>query len=250
MVVPLVSSIKTYEILSEVDVKTIEKILSLEKKFTDFIFKPSIWFDGFIVELLIWFDNKISEISDRDIEFNKWKTYYEQIVRILYHFVVYEGLYDIYSLVKMVFEYLFSVDDPYRNDYNIISSEKLMDVYNNIIDSVSCDLQHYPYNWREYIDVLIGRWKTKEMENKIKYIRTNKNNIIHTSKSIIIENCNDSDLKLKVNNDDNVVYSKSISFDDINGSDVQTKFMNLTLKLLKVLSSNENIIINKINVEL
>ena len=37
MMVPLVRSLKTYEILSEVDVKTIEKILSLEKKFTDFI---------------------------------------------------------------------------------------------------------------------------------------------------------------------------------------------------------------------
>ena len=122
MVVPP-ANIKTVEKLSEVDVETIEKILSLEKKFTDFIFEPSTWFDGFIVELLRWFDNKMNEISDNDNDFDQWKTYYEQIVRILYHFVVYEGLYDIYSLVKMVFEYLFSVDDdPYRNDYNIISS--------------------------------------------------------------------------------------------------------------------------------
>ena len=43
MVVPLVRSIKTYEILSEIDVKTIEKILSLEKKFNDFIRYFSNW---------------------------------------------------------------------------------------------------------------------------------------------------------------------------------------------------------------
>ena len=172
MVVPP-ANIKTVEKLSEVDVETIEKILSLEKKFTDFIFESSTWFDGFIVELLRWFDNKMNEISDNDNDFDQWKTYYEQIVRILYHFVVYEGLYDIYSLVKMVFEYLFSVDDPYRNDYNIISSEELMNVYNNIIDSVSCDLQHYPYNWRDSIDLLIGRWDTKEMKDKVNDIVIN-----------------------------------------------------------------------------
>ena len=119
---------KIVEKLSEVDVETIEKILSLEKKFNDFIFEPSTWFDGFIVELLRWFDNKINEISDNDSEFDQWKTYYEQIVRILYHFVVYEDLNEFYSLVKMVFEYLFSVDDPYRNDYNIISGDMVYTV--------------------------------------------------------------------------------------------------------------------------
>ena len=159
---------KIVEKLSEVDVETIEKILSLEKKFNDFIFEPSTWFDGFIVELLRWFDNKINEISDNDNEFDQWKTYYEQIVRILYHFVVYEDLNEFYSLVKMVFEYLFSVDDPYRNDYNIISSEKLMDVYTNIIDSVSCDLHYHPDDWKNPLrELLIGIWDTKEMEDKV-----------------------------------------------------------------------------------
>ena len=240
--------------VSTVNAKIIEMILSEKMKFNDFNFKPSTWKDGFIVELLRWFDNKINEISTRKLcdstninDFNNWKTYYEQFVRILYYFVVYKDIKDSKQLSK-IFSYLFSIDDSYKNNYNTISSEKIMKVYNYLINHTP-NLKEQSQD-REYIDVLIGRWKTKEMENKIKYIRTNKNNIIHKSKSIIIENCNDSDLKLKVNNDDNVVYSKSISFDDINGSDVQTKFMNLTLKLLKVLSSNENIIINKINVEL
>ena len=240
--------------VSTVNAKIIEMILSEKMKFNDFNFDPSTWKDGFIVELLRWFDNKINEISTIKLcnskninDFNNWKTYYEQFVRILYYFVVYKDIKDSKQLSK-IFSYLFSIDDSYKNNYNTISSEKLMKVYNYLINHTP-NLKEQSQD-REYIDVLIGRWKTKEMENKIKYIRTNKNNIIHTSKSIIIENCNDSDLKLKVNNDDNVVYSKSISFDDINGSDVQTKFMNLTLKLLKVLSSNENIIINKINVEL
>ena len=240
--------------VSTVNAKIIEMILSEKMKFNDFNFKPSTWKDGFIVELLRWFDNKINEISTRKLynskninDFNNWKTYYEQFVRILYYFVVYKDIKDSKQLSK-IFSYLFSIDDSYKNNYNTISSEKLMKVYNYLINHTP-NLKEDSQD-REYIDVLIGRWKTKEMENKIKYIRTNKNNIIHTSKSIIIENCNDSELKLKVNNDDNVVYSKSISFDDINGSDVQTKFMNLTLKLLKILSSNENIIINKINVEL
>ena len=240
--------------VSTVNAKIIEMILSEKMKFNDFNFDPSTWKDGFIVELLRWFDNKINEISTIKLcnskninDFNNWKTYYEQFVRILYYFVVYKDIKDSKQLSK-IFSYLFSIDDSYKNNYNTISSEKLMKVYNYLINHTP-NLKEQSQDI-EYIYVLIGRWKTKEMENKIKYIRTNKNNIIHTSKSIIIENCNDSDLKLKVNNDDNVVYSKSISFDDINGSDVQTKFMNLTLKLLKVLSSNENIIINKINVEL
>ena len=237
-----------------VDIKTIEMILSRKVNFYDFYFRPSTWKDAFIVELLKWFNNKVELIPKRKLrdsncidDFYCWKTYYEQFVRILYYFVVYKDIKDSKQLSK-IFSYLFSIDDSYKNNYNTISSEKLMKVYNYLINHTP-NLKEQSQD-REYIDVLIGRWKTKEMENKIKYIRTNKNNIIHTSKSIIIENCNDSDLKLKVNNDDNVVYSKSISFDDINGSDVQTKFMNLTLKLLKVLSSNENIIINKINVEL
>lgn len=234
--------------VSKINVETFKNILSLKKKFTDFNFEISTWEDGFILELLKWFDNKIKQISNlNEIAFEYWKDYYEQIVRVLYYFVVYKDIKDSKQLSK-IFSYLFSIDNSYKNNYNTISSEKLMNVYNYLINHTP-NLKEQSQD-REYIDVLIGSWKTKEMENKIKYIRTNKNNIIHTSKSIIIENCNDSDLKLKVNNDDNVVYSKSISFDDINGSDVQTKFMNVTLKLLKVLSSNENIIINKINVEL
>ena len=124
------ADINTVEKLFEIDVETIKKILSLEKKFTDFIFEPSTWFDGFIVELLRWFDNKINEISDNDNEFDQWKTYYVQIVKILYHFVVYDGLYDYDDLVKLVFKYLFYSSceiylNPYENDYNFISPDAL-----------------------------------------------------------------------------------------------------------------------------
>ena len=196
--------------VSTVNAKIIEMILSEKMKFNDFNFDPSTWKDGFIVELLRWFDNKINEISTIKLcnskninDFNNWKTYYEQFVRILYYFVVYKDIKDSKQLSK-IFSYLFSIDDSYKNNYNTISSEKLMKVYNYLINHTP-NLKEQSQD-REYIDVLIGRWKTKEMENKIKYIRTNKNNIIHTSKSIIIENCNDSDLKLKVNNDDNFVY--------------------------------------------
>ena len=167
-------NIKTVEILSEVDVETIRKILSLEKKFNDFIFEPSTWFDGFIVELLRWFDNKINEISDNDNEFDQWKTYYVQIVKILYHFVVYEGLYDYDDLVKLVFKYLFYSSceiylNPYENDYNFISPEKLMYVYYNIIGRIS-DLHHHPgIDWKPRLDdsLFIGKWDTEERWNKL-----------------------------------------------------------------------------------
>ena len=178
MIVPP-ADINTVEILSEVDVETIRKILSLEKKFNDFIFEPSTWFDGFIVELLRWFDNKINEISDNDSEFDQWKTYYEQIVRILYHFVVYEGLYNYDDLIKMIFKYLFKkmylYNNPYKNDCYFISPEKLMYVYYNIIDRIS-DLPHHPgIDWKPYLDnsLFIGIWDTEERWNDLDNIVIN-----------------------------------------------------------------------------
>ena len=176
MMVPQ-DNIKTVEILSDVDVETIEKILSLEKKFTDFIFEPSTWFDGFIVELLRWFDNKINEISDNDSnEYNQWKTHYEQIVRILYHFVVYEDLNEFYSLVKMVFEYLFNVDyNPNVNNCYIISSEELMSVYNKIIDNIDSDLHYNPDDDCKppLRSQLIGIWDREYMWHKFDKIVIN-----------------------------------------------------------------------------
>ena len=169
MIVPP-ADINTVEKLSEVDVYTIEQILSLEKKFTDFIFEPSTWFDGFIVELLRWFDNKINEISDNDNEFDQWKTHYEQIVRILYHYVVYEDLNEFYSLVKMVFEYLFNVDyNPNVNNCYIISSEELMSVYNKIIDNIDSDLHYNPDDGLkpQLRYQLIGIWDREYMWHKI-----------------------------------------------------------------------------------
>ena len=195
MMVPQ-DNIKTVEILSDVDVETIEKILSLEKKFTDFIFEPSTWFDGFIVELLRWFDNKINEISDCDIiEFTQWKIYYDQIVRILYHFVVYEGLYDFDHLVKMVFEYLFNVYyNPYVDNYYIISSGKLMDVYYNIIENINSDLHHHPDDWKKPLrELFIGIWdhenKWNDIDNIVINIIPNDEHSVYLYKVTIYDKC-------------------------------------------------------------
>ena len=117
-----------------VDIKTIEMILSRKVNFYDFYFRPSTWKDAFIVELLKWFNNKVELIPKRKLrdsncidDFYCWKTYYEQFVRILYYFVVYKDIKDSKQLSK-IFSYLFSIDDPYKNNDNTISSEKLMKV--------------------------------------------------------------------------------------------------------------------------
>ena len=84
--------------VSTVNKKIIEMILNREMKFTDFNFKPETWYDAFIVELLKWYDNKIEEIYKkyefRKDLFDENKIYYEQIVRILYHFVIYMNIQD------------------------------------------------------------------------------------------------------------------------------------------------------------
>ena len=185
--------------VSTVNAKIIEMILSEKMKFNDFNFDPSTWKDGFIVELLRWFDNKINEISTIKLcnskninDFNNWKTYYEQFVRILYYFVVYKDIKDSKQLSK-IFSYLFSIDDSYKNNYNTISSEKLMKVYNYLINHTP-NLKEQSQD-REYIDVLIGRWKTKEMENKLERIVITINNINNDEKiSVnIVDDCDYSD---------------------------------------------------------
>ena len=158
----------------------IEMIISREIKFTDFIFKPSFWEDEFVVELLKWYDNEIEDIPLKDGNYDNWKTYYEQIVRILYYFVVYQKLYESEQLVMKIFDYLFSVDkdDNSKNDYDIISSEKLIDVYNEIRGHITkykyIKMQDFFKNlFKEKPEILIGKWKNEKMENKF-----NKINII------------------------------------------------------------------------
>lgn len=195
-----------------VDIKTIEMILSRKVNFYDFYFRPSTWKDAFIVELLKWFNNKVELIPKRKLrdsncidDFYCWKTYYEQFVRILYYFVVYKDIID-YDELKKIFSYLFSVDkndNPYRDSFDIISSEKLMNIYEYLIKNTG-GLKEYSPD-REYIDVLIGRWNTKEMKNKLDNIRANEDNSV-------IE---------IVNND--IVINELFKMDDCNKSDFKTE---------------------------
>ena len=183
-----------------VDIKTIEMILSRKVNFYDFYFRPSTWKDAFIVELLKWFNNKVELIPKRKLrdsncidDFYCWKTYYEQFVRILYYFVVYKDIID-YDELKKIFSYLFSVDkndNPYRNSYDMISSEKLISLFDHIrVEAIydSCMFEDdEDYTVRDYTNVLIGRWKTKEMKNKLETFEQNC-----LKKSIIMDN--DSDI--------------------------------------------------------
>ena len=192
--------------------KIIEMILSREMKFNDFNFRPYTWEDSFIVELLRWFDNKYIYIPMRKLHgpenaynFIHWKTYYEQIVRIFYNIVIVKNIQDSKQLNK-IFSYLFSVDkndNPYRDSFDIISSEKLMNIYEYLIKNTG-GLKEYSPD-RDYIDVLIGRWNTKEMKNKLDNIRANEDNSV---------------IKI-VNND--IVINELFKMDDCNKSDFKTE---------------------------
>ena len=221
-------------IISTVDNKTIEMILSRKAKFYEFIFDPYTWRDAFTAELLNWFSNKIELIPKRKLrdsnfidDFDHWKTYYEQFVRILYYFVVYKDIID-YDELKKIFSYLFSVDkndNPYRNSYNMISSEKLIKAYDYIRVEAICNYTRVPidgedYTDRDYINVLIGSWKTKEMKNKLKtfeknYLKKsiNNNNEVTISKLIRIDD--DSDIKINKNKVIRIDNNKSDEFNEI-----------------------------------
>ena len=159
--------------VSKINVETIEKILSLEKKFTEFNFEISTWEDGFILELLKWFDNKIEQISNKfnEISFEYWKDHYEQIVRILYYFVVYKDIQDSKQLHK-IFSYLFpNIRYEIMFEYFHIYSKELMSVYNYLINKTRNYLEKsFQVN---KIDVLIGRWDNKERRNKLEDINNN-----------------------------------------------------------------------------
>ena len=225
-----------------VDIKTIEMILSRKVNFYDFYFRPSTWKDAFIVELLKWFNNKIELIQKRKLrdsncidDFYCWKTYYEQFVRILYYFVVYKDIID-YDELKKIFSYLFSVDkndNPYRNSYDMISSEKLISLFDHIrVEAIydSCMFEDdEDYTVRDYTNVLIGRWKTKEMKNKLETFEQNC-----LKKSIIMDN--DSDINK----------NKVIRIDN-NKSDSKTELDEIIADFLKELS--KQLIIKKVDIK-
>ena len=189
--------------ISTVPDKIIEMILRREMEFTDFNFDPSTWEDAFVVELLRWYDIKIKVMPDRkrDSSINwyyNWRTYYEQIVRILYYYVKYLGIKNYNKLYK-IFRYVFTVDkndNPYRNDYDMISAEKLMKVYNYLFRKVSnkfneLNIHNKDHVCEGYIFPLVGIWNTEEMKIKLgHHFKINKNNLIN--------DCNNSDEKTKI----------------------------------------------------
>ena len=230
-------------IISTVDNKTIEMILSRKAKFYEFIFDPYTWRDAFTAELLNWFSNKIELIPKRKLrdsnfidDFDHWKTYYEQFVRILYYFVVYKDIID-YDELKKIFSYLFSVDkndNPYRNSYDMISSEKLISLFDHIrVEAIydwTCMFEDdEDYTVRDYTNVLIGRWKTKEMKNKLETFEQNC-----LKKSIIMDN--DSDINK----------NKVIRIDN-NKSDSKTELDEIIADFLKELS--KQLIIKKVDIK-
>ena len=197
----------------------IEMILRRVMKFNFYEFEEPLptWHDAFIVELLKWFDTKIEAMSERKMDlrdkdlFKHWKSYYEQYVRILYYFVVYNNIQDSDDL-KMIFVYLFPVDkddNSHRDDSDIISSEKLMKLYNYII-------RHIPHLKKDnkerecLVDVLVGRWNNEKMKYKLD--------------NIIIFNMRDFDtttvLITDKNYDENKLYTNLFS--------VVTKLKNIT----------------------
>ena len=160
--------------VSTVNTKIIEMILNREMKFTDLNFEPDTWYDAFIVELLKWYDNKIEEIYKkyefRKDLFDENKIYYEQLVRILYYFVIYMNIQDYRQLYNNL-RYLFSDDkDDKYNDLHML--ENLIELYKIIINNIP-NLNKI-YRNKEYIDVsidvFIDKWNNTDMHNKLNII--------------------------------------------------------------------------------
>ena len=156
--------------VSTVNTKIIEMILNREMKFTDLNFEPETWYDAFIVELLKWYDNKIKIISKKYEHyqelFDDSKIYYEQLVRILYHFVIYMNIQDYKQLYNNL-RYLFSDDkDDKYNDLHML--ENLIELYKIIINNIP-NLNKI-YRNKEYIDVFIDKWNNTDMHNKLNII--------------------------------------------------------------------------------
>ena len=160
--------------VSTVNTKIIEMILNREMKFTDLNFEPDTWYDAFIVELLKWYDNKIEEIYKkyefRKDLFDENKIYHEQLVRILYYFVIYMNIQDYKQLYNNL-RYLFSDDkDDKYNDLHML--ENLIELYKIIINNIP-NLNKI-YRNKEYIDVsidvFIDKWNNTDMHNKLNII--------------------------------------------------------------------------------
>ena len=150
------------------------KVLYRELTFKNCDFIIESWEDAFIVELLKWYDNKVSTIKDRKKKWGncseeKWKEYYEQMVRMLYFAVIRLNIKN-YAWLKNLFRYFFEVedDDPYRDDPEMISAEKLLKVYTYITNKI--DKKSYQHSDKHRMFpvhqyTFIGHWDTEQMKD-------------------------------------------------------------------------------------
>lgn len=144
----------------------IELFTFFDGDFPEDLFESECWKDDFIIELFRWYTNKYWKndlnMSSREIE--EWKEYYEQMVRILYLAVIKYNIRDKNSL-KNVFDYFFEVedDDPYRHDPDMISAEKLLNVYNYIVKKIGN--KKYVKEDKKYENLypFVGRWNNDIM---------------------------------------------------------------------------------------
>ena len=194
--------------VSTVNTKIIEMIINREMKFTDLNFEPETWYDAFIVELLKWYDNKIKIISKKYEHyqelFDDSKIYYEQLVRILYYFVIYMNIQDYRQLYNNL-RYLFIDEkDDKHNDPKMLKN--LIELYEIIIKDIPNLKKDYRDN--EYIDVFIDKWNDTYMHNKLNIIEDH--NKVRDRITYIIDN-----------------------FDEINSKDYKSEDEEIILKFLK-----------------
>ena len=165
---------------------SIEKVFLEERFFQDSNIKLESWKDEFIIELLNWYNDKLRTLRMRKGTdcINEWKQYYQQIVRILYYVVIKLNIRDNISL-KNVFRYFFEVedDDPYRNDPDMISAEKLLNVYNYLVKKISNKKynEEWPKNY-EIIYPFVGRWDNEIMKDMYDHLFVTSENgmIVHS----------------------------------------------------------------------
>ena len=153
----------------------IEKILEDGRFFQDSNIRIDSWRDEFVIELLKWYDEKVRMIrtsKKKANNYNEWKQYYEQVVRILYHVVVKLNIRDNLSLGN-IFRYFFEVDDsPYRADPDIISAEKLLNIYFFIVEKLS-GKPYKKYKVYDEIHPFVGRWDNVIMRDLADHLMIN-----------------------------------------------------------------------------
>ena len=154
----------------------IEKVFEEGFFIHDFRIKLESWKDEFIVELLKWYSEKVRKIRMRkgNGNYNEWKLFYEQVVRILYIFVISHDIRDKVSL-ENIFRYFFEVEDdsPYRDDPDMISAEKLLKVYFYIVKKIGKKSYKKKHTNYKELYPFVGRWDNEEIKDLYDHLMIN-----------------------------------------------------------------------------